>query len=101
MCAETFSPIARTPEQILDLDLGELERIIYRTGYYKTKAKTLRTVCQLLLDRHKGVVPKNKRNFSLYPVLDSKLLILFLVLRITHLPSALILMYIASLTFLA
>lgn len=59
VCRELF-PLARTPEQILDLPLEELERIIYRTGYYKTKARTLRTVCTQLLERHDGYVPQTK-----------------------------------------
>lgn len=66
VCRELF-PLARTPEQILELPIEELERIIYRTGYYKNKAKTLRTVCALLIEKHEGRVPRSKEELLALP----------------------------------
>lgn len=57
VCRELFSHV-RTPQEILDLPLEDLERFIYRTGYYKNKAQVLRHVCSELLEKHNGQVPR-------------------------------------------
>jgi endonuclease-3 len=49
--------VARTPQEILALPRHELERIIFKTGYYKNKAKVLRDVSQALIDCFGGDVP--------------------------------------------
>jgi len=47
----------RGPKDILKISLGDLEKLIYPVGFYKTKAKTLRHVCQVLLEKYGGQVP--------------------------------------------
>ena len=49
---------AQTPRVLLKLSEKEIEKIIYPVGFYRTKAKNLRKVCQILLEKHKGEVPK-------------------------------------------
>ena len=66
VCRDLF-PVAPTPQALLDLPTEELERIIYRTGYYKTKARTLQTVCTLLLEQHDGQVPRTKEQLLALP----------------------------------
>lgn len=66
VCRDLF-PVARTPQELLDMPLDELEQMIYRTGYYKTKAQTLRTVSQLLIDNHNGTVPRTKEELLALP----------------------------------
>jgi endonuclease-3 len=66
VCKDLFSRI-KTPQQLLALPIEELETIIYKTGYYKTKAKTLRTVSQLLIDKHNSMVPANKEELIALP----------------------------------
>ena len=39
-------------------DITELERIIFATGFYKNKAKSIRKSAQQLLDEHDGTVPR-------------------------------------------
>ena len=46
-----------TPEQLLGLSSRELEKILYPIPFYKTKAKTLKTLCRDLVDRFEGKVP--------------------------------------------
>ncbi|MBM3886668.1 endonuclease III [Candidatus Dependentiae bacterium] len=57
VCRELFSRV-KTPQQLLELSQAELEHIIYRTGYYKTKARVLRSVSHDLIERFQGKVPK-------------------------------------------
>lgn len=47
----------RTPQELLALPLHEIEQIIYSVGFYRSKAKRLKTVCQELIDRFQGKVP--------------------------------------------
>ena len=49
--------LARTPSQMVRLSIPTIERAIYPVGFYKTKARTLRHVCQTLLTRYAGQVP--------------------------------------------
>lgn len=49
--------IADTPEKILALDLKELEKIIFKTGFYHNKALTLQHVSKEILERFNSKVP--------------------------------------------
>lgn len=57
VCRDLFSR-AKTPQEIIAIPRGELEKIVYKTGYYKTKARVLQEVSQALLDRFNGKVPQ-------------------------------------------
>jgi len=48
---------ADTPEAMLALDEEQIAKLIYPVGFYRTKARTIRQVCALLLERHGGEVP--------------------------------------------
>ncbi|MFH1209350.1 MAG: endonuclease III [archaeon] len=48
---------ARTPREILKLDLKEIERLIYPVGFYKTKAKRIKEICNVLVKNYHGNVP--------------------------------------------
>ena len=49
--------LARTPAALLRLSPRTIERAIYPVGFYRTKARTLRALARLLLERHRGGVP--------------------------------------------
>ena len=49
--------LADTPEALARVPETELARAIYPVGFYRTKAKTLREIARLLLDRFGGRVP--------------------------------------------
>jgi len=52
--------VASTPQEIIDLDVYDLEKIIFSSGHYKKKARTLQSVSKDILDRFGGVVPSDK-----------------------------------------
>lgn len=56
VCRDLFS-VVKTPQALLDLELHFLEKIVYRSGYYKVKAAVLRHVSQELITRFNGMVP--------------------------------------------
>jgi len=51
--------VADTPEGILKLPLKKLEKLIYSSGYYKNKAKTLKHVSKVILEKYNGKVPSD------------------------------------------
>ena len=52
--------VADTPEEIIKLPVRRLEELIYSSGYYKNKAKTLKHVSKVILEEFNGKVPSNK-----------------------------------------
>lgn len=55
-CERLFS-LASTPEGILGLPVGTIEKAIFPVGFYKTKAKSIREASALILERYGGKVP--------------------------------------------
>ncbi len=61
---ETTGPAARrlfalagTPAEMLALNARRIETAIYPVGFYRTKARTIREICRVLIERHNGKVP--------------------------------------------
>ena len=52
--------VATTPETILALSDTELENLIFSSGHYKKKARTLKHVSKEILERFSGKVPETK-----------------------------------------
>ncbi|MBT8365141.1 MAG: endonuclease III [Deltaproteobacteria bacterium] len=48
---------AQTPRAMLKLPTSVIEKTIYPVGFYKTKAKNIKKICQILLSRNEGSVP--------------------------------------------
>ena len=55
--SERLFALARAPQAMRRLSLRAIERAIYPVGFYRTKAKTIRQVCETLLARYGGQVP--------------------------------------------
>ena len=54
---ERLWALAKTPGEILTLPIDGLEAAIRPVGFYKTKAKSLKAIAGLLIERHGGEVP--------------------------------------------
>jgi endonuclease-3 len=65
-------PVANTPQALLDLGEEKLRGYIQRIGLYKTKAKHAIQTCQLLLDKHGGVVPQTREALEALPGVGRK-----------------------------
>ncbi|VAX15630.1 Endonuclease III [hydrothermal vent metagenome] len=48
---------ADSPEKIADMPVKRIEKLIYPVGFYRNKAKTIKEVCQNLLDNYQGQTP--------------------------------------------
>ncbi|MBD3252720.1 endonuclease III [Candidatus Pacearchaeota archaeon] len=60
--SEKLFKIADTPEAISKIPLKKLEKIIYSSGHYKKKAKTLKYVSRELINKFNGKVPNVKED---------------------------------------
>lgn len=56
VCRDLFNK-AKTPQELLCISIPELEKIIKRIGFYKTKAKVLHSVSKEIIERFHGNVP--------------------------------------------
>lgn len=51
--------IAMTPQEVLDIPLDKLEKIIYKSGFYKKKAKSLHEISRQLIEKFDSKVPSD------------------------------------------
>jgi len=51
--------IASTPQAMLNVPVKTIEKTIYPVSFYRTKAKTIHSICEQLLSRHGGSVPSD------------------------------------------
>ncbi len=58
---------AKTPSGILDLTEEEIRKLIYPSGFYKTKAKTIRSISRMILEEFGGVVPDTREELMRLP----------------------------------
>ncbi len=49
-----------TPEEFVKVPVKKLEKLIYSSGYYKNKAKTIKHVSKTILEKYNGEVPNSK-----------------------------------------
>ncbi len=64
--------VANTPQRMLDLGLAGLESYIRTIGLFRSKAKHLMQTCQILLERHGGVVPRTRQALEALPGVGRK-----------------------------
>lgn len=58
--SEKLFKIADTPKRIISLPIKKLEKLIYSSGYYKNKAKTIKHVSEIILKDYNGKVPNTR-----------------------------------------
>ncbi|MBJ2356079.1 endonuclease III [Sphaerochaeta sp. S2] len=52
--------LAKDPESMLNLSEEEIQKAIYPSGFYKTKARNIRAISKILLEQYGGVVPNDQ-----------------------------------------
>ena len=65
-------PVANTPAKILALGLEGLEGYIKTIGLYHSKAKHLLQTCQMLVEQHNSVVPRDRAALEALPGVGRK-----------------------------
>ena len=52
--------LAKDPDSMLNLSEEEIQKAIYPSGFYKTKARNIRAISKILLEQYGGVVPNDQ-----------------------------------------
>ncbi|MDI6826675.1 MAG: endonuclease III [Candidatus Aenigmarchaeota archaeon] len=65
--ADTLFSRADTPEKILKLSKKELESLIRPSGPYRQKAKRIKAVSKIILEKYGGKVPKTREELMKLP----------------------------------
>jgi len=69
---ERLFPVANTPAAILALGESGLKRYIKTIGLYNTKARHIVACCRILLERHGGQVPRERKELEALPGVGRK-----------------------------
>ncbi len=59
--------VASTPQKILKLDNKRLQKLIKPSGFYRQKAKKIKEVSKIILDKYKGKVPSTREKLLEFP----------------------------------
>ena len=62
----------KTPEQISKADTNELEKLVYKAGFYKVKAARIKEVSKIITDEYNGIVPNNFEDLIRLPGVGAK-----------------------------
>jgi endonuclease-3 len=65
-------PVANTPAAIYALGVEGLIPYIQTIGLYKTKAKNVIETCRMLVEQHRGQVPRNRESLQALPGVGRK-----------------------------
>ena len=49
----------RTPKQLASADLRSIEKLIKPSGFYKVKARRIKRIAKIILEKHRGQTPKS------------------------------------------
>lgn len=58
--SKSLFKIADTPEKISKLPIKKLEKLVYSSGHYKKKSRTIKEVSKILIEKHNSKVPNTK-----------------------------------------
>lgn len=64
--------VAGTPEKMAKLEVEEIRELIKEIGLSNTKARNLKRMAELLLERHQGVVPQTYEELEALPGVGHK-----------------------------
>ena len=65
-------PVANTPRAVLDLGEDDLKRYIRTIGLYNSKAANIIKTCAILLEKHGGEVPGDRKSLEALPGVGRK-----------------------------
>ncbi|MBN1825158.1 MAG: endonuclease III [Candidatus Eisenbacteria bacterium] len=70
--AERLFAIAPSPEAMVRLRTAAIEKAIYPVGFYRNKARTVREIARILIERHGGRVPDRMKELLALPGVGRK-----------------------------
>ena len=70
--SEKLFSVYRTPEQLAKANVKNIERLIKSSGFYKVKAKRIKKVSKIILEKYNDKVPDNLKNLLSLPGVGRK-----------------------------
>lgn len=61
-----------TPQDFVDMDIQELEELIYPCGFYKNKAKNIKAYSKMIIEEFGGKLPQDIDKLTLLPGIGRK-----------------------------
>ena len=61
-----------TPQDFIDIDIKELEKLIHPCGFYKNKAKSIKGYSKMVLEEFGGELPQDINKLTLLPGIGRK-----------------------------
>ncbi|MGB8367630.1 MAG: endonuclease III [Candidatus Babeliales bacterium] len=58
--------VAQTPQELLQISVNHLEKIIYPVAFYRKRAEQLHIVCKDLIERFDGKVPSDEKDLLFF-----------------------------------
>ena len=58
---------ASTPEDMIELSVEEIEKLIYPAGFYKRKAIQIKEISKIIVEKYDGKVPSNAEELMALP----------------------------------
>ena len=62
----------KTPQDFINIDINELEKLIYPCGFYKNKAKNIKGYAQKIIEEYNGEVPQDLESLITLPGIGRK-----------------------------
>lgn len=72
LSAARLFAVAATPAALARVDEPQIAQLIFPAGFYRTKARQIRSISQLLLERHGGRVPADREALLALPGVGRK-----------------------------
>ncbi|MEA3058790.1 MAG: endonuclease [Sphingomonadales bacterium] len=70
--AQALFARARTPAQMAELDINEIDALINKSAFHLTKAEQINTMARLILEEHDGTLPCSFDLMTSYPGIGPK-----------------------------
>ena len=61
-----------TPQDFIDIDITELEKLIYPYGFYKNKAKNIKAYAKMIQEEFNGELPQDIEKLIMLPGIGRK-----------------------------
>src|SRR3989337_3571289 len=69
---ERLLKTANTPEKMAKLSVSQIAKVIRPTGFYNQKAKRIKKICKILLEKYMGKVPRTREEMMNLPGVGGK-----------------------------
>ena len=70
-CQRLFERV-KDVKDLVDIDLQELESLIYPVGFYRNKARQLKELARIILEKYGGIVPDDSKKLMELPGVGRK-----------------------------